>query len=385
MQKILFYSVAILLCLGIIFSYSLSTYVSAVFDNPQAFLFRQFGSVAVSFLVIFIIAHCDIDKFFYWFGRLLMFASFGLMLLIFVGKSLDFVVSAGGATRWIRVGPISLAPLEFFKVAFVMLMADRLANKFVIGATHTLLNEIKNFAFYFFVIAVSFIVILLGLNDFGQLVVLSMVFCVMLYFSGGSKRLIGWILGLCALCGMLVIIFNPTRNARFGDWLNGFLNTLSSNAHTASTEPYQISQALNAIHYGGWWGHGIGEGILKLGFLSEVHTDMVLAGIAEEWGFVGFAFVALVFAFGVVVQILRIARRTTNKAYYVFCIGSACLLAFSFLMNAFGVAGTLPLKGIAVPFLSYGGSAMLANAIIIGLVLAIARQNYNRSTYKTDS
>jgi len=138
-------------------------------------------------------------------------------------------------------------------------------------------------------------------------------------------------------------------------------------------EPYQIYHSFNAIKNGGLFGVGLGNGNIKLGFLSEIHTDIVLSGIAEEIGFIGvFAITALIFM--IIYRIFKIANRSENQIYYLFSLGAGMLIAFSFLINAFGVSGITPVKGIAVPFLSYGGSSLLATSILIGMVLSISKK-----------
>ena len=137
-------------------------------------------------------------------------------------------------------------------------------------------------------------------------------------------------------------------------------------------EPYQVFYSISAMNNGGIFGSGIGNGIIKLGFLSEVHTDVVLAGLVEEGGIIGLFICLLLFAV-IIYRILRIANRTKNNVYSLFCIGVMVMLSFSFLINAFGITGIIPIKGIAVPFLSYGGSAIIATCIAIGMVLSISK------------
>jgi cell division protein FtsW len=138
-------------------------------------------------------------------------------------------------------------------------------------------------------------------------------------------------------------------------------------------EPYQVSHSLNAISNGGWFGVGLSEGGLKLGFLSEVHTDFVLAGITEEIGMVGlFCIVLLLFL--VVWRLMRISRRIENQIYHLFSLGIALMISISFLINSYGISGMIPIKGIAVPFLSYGGSSILALGIAVGMVLSISKE-----------
>ena len=138
-------------------------------------------------------------------------------------------------------------------------------------------------------------------------------------------------------------------------------------------EPYQISNSLNAIHNGGFFGQGLGNGQFKLGYLSEVHTDFILAGITEELGFVGLALVTFTMLF-IIFRIFKIASKVRNPMYYLFSIGVGLLIAFAFILNSYGISGITPIKGIAVPFLSYGGSHILAACIAIGMVLMVSKK-----------
>jgi cell division protein FtsW len=138
-------------------------------------------------------------------------------------------------------------------------------------------------------------------------------------------------------------------------------------------EPWQISNSLNAIHNGGLFGQGLGNGQFKLGYLSEVHTDFILAGITEELGFLGILLVVLTELF-IIFRIFKIASKVQNPMYYLFCIGVGLLIAFAFILNAYGISGITPIKGIAVPFLSYGGSHILAMLVAIGMVLMISKK-----------
>jgi cell division protein FtsW len=138
-------------------------------------------------------------------------------------------------------------------------------------------------------------------------------------------------------------------------------------------EPYQVIHSLNAINNGGFFGQGVALGDIKLGFLSEVHTDFVLAGITEEIGLLGITFVVTVL-FLLIWRILRISTRVENNVYHLFTLGIALMIIVAFLINSYGISGMIPIKGIAVPFLSYGGSSMLSACIAIGLVLSISRE-----------
>jgi cell division protein FtsW len=141
--------------------------------------------------------------------------------------------------------------------------------------------------------------------------------------------------------------------------------------------PYQIGHSLNAIHHGGIFGTGLADGGYKLGFLSDVHTDFILAGTAEEFGTIGILFIVGIFIM-IIQRIFKIANRVEDKTLSLFSLGIGLILAFSFLLNAYGISGITPIKGIAVPFLSYGGSSMIASAVGIGMLLMISKKvNYS--------
>ena len=219
-------------------------------------------------------------------------------------------------------------------------------------------------------------------KDLGQVVLLGVVLMLLLVFANRSYKLF-LSLGLAAVGTLvLLIIIAPHRIKRIYSWWamnqERILAILPDSASTylkikELPEPYQVGHSLNAINNGGIFGRGLGEGNLKMGFLSEVHTDFVLAGITEEIGFIGITLITFIL-FCVIWRILKVSRRVDNPIYHLFTLGIALMIIIAFLINSYGITGIIPIKGIAVPFLSYGGSAMLASSISIGLVLSISRE-----------
>ena len=138
-------------------------------------------------------------------------------------------------------------------------------------------------------------------------------------------------------------------------------------------EAYQATQSLNAINNGGLFGQGLGNSVFKLGYVSDIHTDFVLAGIIEETGFLGAGVIAFLII-SIIHRIFKIANRSENPVFYLFCVGIASMIGFQFLMNALGISGVMPIKGITVPFISYGGSSLLSLSIAIGMVLMISKK-----------
>ena len=371
-----------LIAISIVMIYSLSTYTVLLFDYaPLHFALRQMVYGLTSILIMWSIAQLDPDV---WLGRLgflLFFGALSLMIAMpFMPASL--VSEVGGAKRWIKLAGVSLAPVEFFKVGFVYFLAWSFSRKIDSGPDIGIKEEFFRFVPYgaFFILVMILIAVLQ--KDLGQVMVLAMTLVFMLLFAGGSFKFFLTLMG-GALVFFIIFIFTAEhRIKRILSWWSlaqdsilGILpESIASHLRVQShDEPYQIGHSLNAIHNGGLFGTGLGNGTFKLGFLSEVHTDFVLAGIAEEFGLLGI--IAVVGIFGaMLMRILKIANRVQERRYMLFCVGVAMLLAFAFLLNAFGISGITPIKGISVPFLSYGGSSILAASIAVGMVLMVSKR-----------
>jgi cell division protein FtsW len=231
-----------------------------------------------------------------------------------------------------------------------------------------------------FIIVVYLVAILQ--KDLGQVVLLGAILIIMLMFANRSYKIFLSLFVTVIIGFVALILIAPHRINRIQSWWSGVQDSmLSIMPEFVSTalrvkefpEPYQVGHSLNAIHNGGFNGVGIGEGALKLGFLSEVHTDFILAGIAEEIGLFGIAFIVLVL-FIITFRIFRISRRIENTQYHLFTLGVGLMIILAFLINSYGISGIIPIKGIAVPFLSYGGSSLLSSAVALGLVLSISNQ-----------
>jgi len=204
----------------------------------------------------------------------------------------------------------------------------------------------------------------------------------MLMFAGSSFRFFLTILSVVLMLFVFFILAAEHRITRIKSWwalaqnsvLELFPAAMAEKLRIPTeVEPYQIGHSLNAIHNGGIFGVGLANGTFKLGFLSEVHTDFVLAGIAEEFGFVGVVGVVFLFMW-MLLRIFRVANRSNDRSVYLFSLGIGLLLSFAFLVNAYGISGITPIKGISVPFISYGGSTMLAASIGIGMVIMASKK-----------
>lgn len=378
----LFTIVSILIGISIVLTYTLSAYTTLLFGVSEFhFAIRQivFGIFSIS--IIWILSTRDPDKYLSPLGFTLFIGSAFLMVVMpFLPETL--VSAVGGAKRWIKVFGFSIAPVEFFKVGFVYFLAWSFPRKLGYRKDMGIKEEYIRFIPYAAVFIGAMFMIAFVQNDLGQVIVLAMTLLFLLMFAGSSFRFFLSLL-LGALAFFLFFIFSAEhRLIRIRSWWSLAQNTLleffpesiaSKLRIPSEVEPYQIGHSLNAIHNGGFFGTGIANGTFKLGFLSEVHTDFVLAGLAEEFGFIGVLIVVFLFLW-MIQRIFKIANRSDDSRVYLFSIGVGLLLSFAFLVNAYGISGITPIKGISVPFLSYGGSTMVAASIAIGMVLMASKK-----------
>lgn len=380
-DKWIFYSCVALITIGIVFSLSLPVFTVLFFNyEPYHFFIRQLVVGAIGIFLMWGISRLDPDKSMVWIGFCLFgFCAIAMGAMHALPSSL--VTDAGGAKRWIRLPGFSLAPVEFFKIGFVYFLAWSFARK-IDGSKKSLKQEFKLILPYMFLFLIAVYLIAILQNDLGQVVVLALTLIVMMLFAGTSKRL--FVIGMAgaSVLAIVAIFTSEHRILRIKSWWgtvqNMVLSLMPENMANmfrveGVPEPYQISHSLNAIKHGGFFGEGLGAGVFKLGFLSEVHTDFVLAGIAEEVGVLGILIITSLLLI-LLFRIFRVSSRSENKVYHLFMLGVGLLISFSFIMNSYGITSITPIKGIAVPFLSYGGSSILALCIGVGMVLMVSKK-----------
>lgn len=381
-DKSLFVLSSICIFVGIVFSYSLTTFTVLYYeyDTSFHFFFRQFvvGFLGISFM--WGISLLNPDK---WLN-IIGFSLFLLCLILmgfmhYLPDSL--VTSAGGAKRWLRLPGISLAPVEFFKIGFVYFLAWSFSRKLSPGKK-SLKEEFFLILPYFGLFLIVIYLIAVMQNDIGQVIVLALTLSVMAFFAGTSVKFFSLTILGSIVIFVLAIINSENRIMRIKVWwatvqnfvLSLFPENIAQMLRIENIpEAYQISHSLNAIKHGGLFGQGIGNGMFKLGYLSDVHTDFVLAGITEEIGAFGTLIITLVFLL-IIQKLFLLSSRSENRVHSLFILGVSLLIIFSFLMNAYGITSITPIKGIAVPFLSYGGSSLLATCVSVGLVLMISKR-----------
>jgi cell division protein FtsW len=271
--------------------------------------------------------------------------------------------SVNGSTRWIPIGPLSLQPSEFAKVAVVVFMAGYLVRQ---------QEEVRNHFSGFLkslVVLGAFIVLLLLEPDFGAVVVMMGSVLGMFFLGGMRKRHIFVVLLAAAGLGRVTIYAAEYRVKRLVSFLDPWADPFGSG--------YQLTQAQIAFGRGGWFGEGLGQSMQKLFYLPEAHTDFVYSVLAEEWG--AFGALIVVVLYGVlIVRGLHVGQRAERlgrhfSAYLAY--GLVLLIAAQAIINIGVNLGLLPTKGLTLPFVSYGGSSMLACAASMGILLRISLEN----------
>ncbi len=264
-----------------------------------------------------------------------------------------------GVRRWLRFGPIGLQPAEFAKLASVIFLAyylDRKHSK-TGGLAHGVLIPMS-------VVGVLLVLIAAG-PDIGTPALMFAV-AVLLLFIGGSK--VHYLLGLLPVA-LAVLAYEvhkyPYRMKRMLTFLSPFEN--------ARGHGYQLAQSILAVGSGGWFGKGFGASQLKLMYLPTPHTDFIFPVICEELGLLGALAMLGLFA-TLLVRGLRIARAAPNLFGTLLAAGITFTICLQAFFNVGMAIGILPTKGIPLPFVSFGGSSLLATLLGIGILLNISRQ-----------
>ncbi|GAA4328022.1 putative lipid II flippase FtsW [Actinomadura luteofluorescens] len=263
--------------------------------------------------------------------------------------------SAGGATRWVALGPVQIQPSELAKLALVLWGADLLARKDRLGQLtewRPLLVPLMPGA------GVLVLLVMLG-SDLGTTLVLLTIFLALLWAVGAPGRLF---VGIAGLVCLLVSILGMQR-------LTGFLDP-SGNQLTTN---YQGTQGLFALASGGLFGTGLGEGRAKWDYLPHAETDFIFAIVGEEFGLVGT--LVVLGLFGLLAYAgLRIAKRVKDPFTRLAAAGATAWVVVQAIVNIGAVIRVLPITGIPLPLVSYGGSALIPTLFALGMLLAFAKR-----------
>jgi cell division protein FtsW len=284
-----------------------------------------------------------------------------IYLVTLLGTLLVFVPGigfhAGGATRWINLRFTTVQPAEFLKIGFILALAWWLAPR-----TRNLTHIKKGLLPFIAFIGLPSVVLLAQPNT-STTVLIVLTGCVMYFAAGAPWRDFGiLLLGVIVVLGSLILL-RPYVLERIKTFVNPSANSLSSG--------YQIQQSLIAVGSGGLGGRGFGQSIEKFNYLPEPDGDSVFAVFAEETGFVG-AFILLLLFVALSARGMVIAGNSTDLFGGLVALGFSFLIICQAFINICAMIGIIPLTGLPLPFISHGGTALVATLIMCGLILNVA-------------
>ena len=273
-----------------------------------------------------------------------------LLLAVFI-PGLGF--SAGGAHRWLNLGPVNIQPAEIIKLTSIIFFASLFEKK------------VRTFPFLSVVVTVSFIVGVLQ-RDLGSTVVFFLTSFFIYLFAGAPVQYLLSIIPVSVIGFFVFVLSSEYRKNRVLAFLNPFADPQGYS--------YHISQVLIAIGSGGLAGLGIGQSKQKFEYIPEVTTDSIFAVVGEELGFIGSIFLIGLFAF-LIYKGFKIAEECNEPFGKLVAFGLTCWLGIQTIVNLGAMVSIFPLTGVPLPFISYGGSALLANLMAVGILLNISNSS----------
>jgi cell division protein FtsW len=351
-----------LTAVGVVMVYSSSSEMADTLERYQKddfyFLKRQAIFAGIGFVAMAGMMRYDYKK-------LRKFAGIGLLLCMVLLLAVyipGLGVKINGARRWLRLG-FNLQPVELAKIALIIYMAHSLTKK------QKKVREFVSGILPYAIVLGIILTLLMFQPDLGSAMTLVAVAIAMLFVAGMRYAYFGYLLTIIIPLGALVVMNSTYRMQRIFGFLDPWKDPTGNGL--------QIIQSWIAIGSGGIFGKGLGEGRQKLFYLPEAHTDFILSVIGEEWGFIGLSLVVLC--------VYLLFRRGMNTALMApddfgryLAFGITFLLAFEAVFNMCVVLGLVPTKGLALPFISYGGSSLICTLAAIGILLNVSSQAQGR-------
>ena len=345
----------LLLALGLVMVMSASSIVSLrLHDSVYTLAQRQalFAVIGVAAMLISSRLSVRVWRMAAW--PSLILAIVLLAAVILVG------VEVSGQRNWLDImGPFRLQPSEIAKLAIVIWAADLLARK------ETLIDRWPHLLVPLLPVTGLILALVLLGGDVGNSIILSAIVAGVLFAAGAPLRLFVALgaLGAVAIAGLTMAA--PYRMSRFTSWLDPTADPLG--------EGWQLTQGQYALGTGGWWGVGLGASREKWGSLPEAHTDFIYSVIGEELGLIGTLMVLVLFA-AITFAAFRISQTTTDTFVRLASAGIGTWIAVQGVVNIGAVLGLLPITGVPLPLVSYGGSSLVPLLIGIGMLLSFARK-----------
>lgn len=343
-----------LISFGVMMVYSASAvFAYSRYANGQYFLARQAVHALGGLVLLLGLARMDYHRL-----RAFSYPLLGVSVILLGMTAFGLGRSAGGAARWIEIAGIHVQPAEIAKLAMILWLSYSLSKKAA---------NIRSFSIGFLphlLVAGVLMVLCLRQPDFGSAVMLGLLTLVLLFTAGAR---LGYILatGVLALPVVYQLVAGSEyRLRRITAFLSPFQDRWGAG--------YQVVESLMSFGAGGITGAGIGDSRQKLLYLPEAHTDFISAIVGEELGFIGFAL--MLAAYMVLIHRgLRAAQRAADDYGTLLAVGITLFIGLQTLINLGVALGLLPTKGLVLPFISYGGNALLVNCAAAGVLLSVSR------------
>ncbi len=363
-DKYVLWIVLVLGAVGIVAVYSAISFLAETKagGDTERFLLRHAIRLVLALGAVAVFSVIDYKTLARW-ARPALIASLVLLVLVQV-----FGVTQGGATRALRLGPVSLQPSDLAKVALVLYVGVLLAHK---------QQYVKSFsrAFAPIFLWVFLSIVLIGVEDLSTAALVLVSVGLMSFIGRASVLHLGSLTAAGAVCALILLLISPNRAARVEAYLGVkiFPHTQTEEVFSSQAEGYQARQARIAFAQGGLAGRGPGKSVQR-DFLPAPYNDFIFAIIAEEYGMVGALGLLGLFVLLLFRGFLRIARHAPDPLGLFLAVGYTTMVALYGFIHAGVACGLLPVTGLPLPLVSYGGTSMIATGVIIGILLNISRQ-----------
>lgn len=355
-NKILFISIIIISLFGIIMIYSAShIWASYKYNDALKYVKNQFLFFLIGLFLMKMISMVDY-KFYYKNSNKILIICFVLLILVLI-PGVGSV--RNGSRSWFGIGPFGIQPSEAAKIGLIIFVSKYLSNN------ESELKNIKRGVLPILGLTLLMFFIIMLQPDFGTGTILVMSIIGLLFVGGVSIKFFMRI-GLVGILGVIgLIMIAPYRIARIISFLNPWKDPLGSG--------FQIIQSLYAIGPGGLFGMGFGNSIQKHFYLPEPQTDFIFSIISEEFGFFGVVIVTTLFLL-IIISCFNIVIHSKNLFSKYLAFGITFQFSFQALLNLMVVVGLIPVTGVTLPFLSYGGSSLIISMSSMGILLSISKE-----------
>jgi cell division protein FtsW len=348
---------ACLLAIGLVVVYAISPALSMAHHvSNNYYVGKQILAIALSAVAFLVTAHVPLSWWRQAYKPLLVVAALATLLALILP-----VNPAYPAHRWVRLGSFSFQSVELVKFSIMVWLAGFLALRLKEGKIDSFNATLKPLLFAF----VGVGLVIAGVqSDLGSMGVIVAMMVTMAFVAGLPLKRVLMIGGIIAIGVIFAVSSTPYRRERLAAYLNPEAN--------CQTTGYQACQAMIAVGSGGMIGLGLGSSVQAYGYLPEAANDSIFAIYAEKFGFIG-SIILLGLFVGFFARLKTIAERTTDDFSRLIVVGVLAWLSVQTLVNVGAMIGLLPLKGITLPFISYGGTSVVFVAAAVGLVYQISR------------